>query len=184
MGKTINEVSRTLHEISNFVSYDDTYKAITSKGYDSYTKLRETKGSEESGLMFAIADIANFCFDNGTERYNEFLLNSELYAVALYKTAYGMDETIFNHFKFKTAFKCISNEDLIACEHGSFDGEAREEFEIIPILNGSVCNFNLQKMMECYKSKMETCGFTDKAVLEMTKYIYEVILNTSKCKPN
>ena len=36
-------------------------------------------------------------------------------------------------------------------------------------------------MMECYKSKIEYCDHPRISVLQMTRYIYESFLITSKC---
>lgn len=103
--------------------------------------LGDAKREEEAELIVEITLVADHCFVDNIKKRDEFKLNSEKYTEALFKLAYGMNETIFNHFRYQTAFKCISDEDLMKCEHESFDGEGRapDEFEIIPILNGSAC---------------------------------------------
>ena len=103
--------------------------------------LRDEKRQEETELVAQISEVADHCFVDNIKKRDEFKINSEKYTEALFKSAYRMNETIFIHFSHQTAFKCISDEDLMNCEHESFDGDGKalDEFEIIPILNGSAC---------------------------------------------
>lgn len=101
--------------------------------------MGDEKREEAAALEAEITHIADHCFVDDIKKRDEFKLNSEKYTKALFQLAYGMNETIFLQFSHQSAFKCISDEDLIKCEHESFDGKALDEFEIIPIINGSAC---------------------------------------------
>lgn len=101
--------------------------------------LGDAKREEAAELEAEITLVANHCFVDNIKKRDDFKLNSEKYTEALFKLAYGMNETIFKDFSHQSAFKCISDEDLMKCEHESFDGTPLDEFEIIPILNGSAC---------------------------------------------
>ncbi|CAO1383163.1 unnamed protein product [Diamesa hyperborea] len=139
MAKKINHVSKKLNEVSKFISYEGSFSEVIENGFDPYFNLGDAKREEAAALEAEITLIADHCFVNDIKKRDEFKLNSEKYTEALFRLAYGMNETIFLQFSHQSAFKCISDEDLIICEHDSFDGEGLDEFEIIPILNGSAC---------------------------------------------